>query len=625
MRFLYPQFLGLLGLALIPLIIHLFTRLRLRRHSFPSLVLLQTVRRERFSWVRLKEILLLITRTLFLLLIPLALSRPWLQYKFPFPIRAEQVLLILDDSYSMGYGHRWEEALNTARQIIQNCRNPLLVLTSKPESVYQNQKAIIRMLDTLRTSASARTLNPALNTAESVCGPTPMPVFIITDLQQRALPESDLPSILKEVQIINLGRETFENAGITEVQFHNNRLKVQLFNFGNSPVTRTTTLKLKDYTEEQTITIPPRSPAAIEFPITFDQPGVYTGRVELSLDSLLIDNIRYFALDISGRITVPIFVSDENPGEYIRLALITDTLHFQPLVLNLAELRRTDLNRYPVIIIGDATPLKTADFDRLDFYLNSGGAMLLCLPSVPQSGIERLVLAQEPLITSGFVTPAEIDTGHPVLSGFQTEEFKSMRIFRHTRVTGGRALIRLSDQNPMMMELPGKNLMVWSFAPDPKYTDLIYKAVFVPLLHQTLNYLAAKNFRNRWFVGDTALLTVPTTEPVRIVSPAYEKTLTPALILSRPVVKITDTRVPGIYRLEGRTPYAFAVNPLPEEGDLTPIPVRQLSPRGIKIVQSQPASLGELTGLFLYLAAFIMIGELLMIGLENYKKIPVRR
>ncbi|MEO0005537.1 MAG: BatA domain-containing protein, partial [candidate division WOR-3 bacterium] len=83
MRFFSPQFFWLLPLAAIPFIIHLLSRLRLRRKDFPSLLLLQTVRRERFSWLRLKEIILLVLRTLTLLLLLFALTRPYLPVRSP--------------------------------------------------------------------------------------------------------------------------------------------------------------------------------------------------------------------------------------------------------------------------------------------------------------------------------------------------------------------------------------------------------------------------------------------------------------------------------------------------------------------------------------------------------------
>jgi hypothetical protein len=520
MRFLYPQFLYLLGLGLLPLIIHLLTRLRLRRQDFPSLLLLQSVRRERFSWVRLKELLLLVIRTLFLLLIPLALSRPGLESRLPVRIGTDRVLVILDDSYSMGYGNRWTAAVNSCRQIIQSANRPLLLLSSRPDTLFSNRHSINRLLDTIKPSAGAWTLAPVLNRADSIYRQTPLPVLLITDLQQRALPEAGIKFTGGELRVINLGSPVFDNAGITAVSLQNNRLRAEIYNYGRAPVTRTITLKMENQTAEQTVSLAPRSRTSIEFPVAFDRPGVHTGSLELSPDSLPGDDIRFFAFDLADRITVPIFTSPDVPGKYLELALRADTLHFQPLLLNIGELRRTDLNRYPVIIIADAGALAAADFYRLDFYLNAGGGLLLCVPKSPPAGLERLVPTGGTVTVSGFVSPLEVDTTHPLLAGFRTDDFKPVRVFNHTRIAGGRTVIRLTDQDPLVTEIPEKNLIAWSVAPEPQSTDLVYKAVFVPLLHQTLKYLTARTSHRQWSVGDTVRLIVPSAQPLRLVSPA---------------------------------------------------------------------------------------------------------
>ena len=58
MGFSAPSLLPLTALAAIPVVIHILSRLRLKRAEFPSLLLLTTVKRERFSWLRIKELLL---------------------------------------------------------------------------------------------------------------------------------------------------------------------------------------------------------------------------------------------------------------------------------------------------------------------------------------------------------------------------------------------------------------------------------------------------------------------------------------------------------------------------------------------------------------------------------------
>ena len=105
MGFLAPSLLPLAALAAIPIAIHILSRLRLKRADFPSLLLLTTARRERFSWLRLKELLLLIFRTLALLGLLLALGeRPDCRARrFVQHVRAAAVA----ESYRVGTRTHW--------------------------------------------------------------------------------------------------------------------------------------------------------------------------------------------------------------------------------------------------------------------------------------------------------------------------------------------------------------------------------------------------------------------------------------------------------------------------------------------------------------------------------------
>ncbi|MEO0021853.1 MAG: VWA domain-containing protein [candidate division WOR-3 bacterium] len=624
MQFLYPSFLLLLPLGLIPVLIHIFTRLRLQRRGFPSLALLESVRRERWSWFRLREILLLVLRTLFLLLIPLALSRPRLESRLPFRLGSDRMLLILDHSYSMAYGNRWQQALESARRIIHSSSRPMLILSSQPDTVISGRNTLLALLDTLSASALAPTLEPALSRAAGLYRQTPMPVITITDLQARAVPEN-IPIPGGQLQIINLGSNRFDNAGITGITYDRRQLRIRIFNYGRTPVIRTVRLKLEGYQEEKVVNIPARSAVFAEFSLPSDLRHHYSGIVELSSDSLTLDDRRFFALATPSRLSVPIFVSAENQGKYLQLALATDTLQFLPLLLNISALRRTDLTRYQTIIIADAGALRPADWERLDFYLNSGGSALLCAPSLTNGSIPLPLRYEGQVSHLGFITPAEVDTTHPVLSGLRTVDLNAVRVYYHSRITGGRTLIRLASRDPLVIELPEKNLLIWTFAPVPEATDLVYRAAFVPLLYQTLKYLTGRNRQNEWQTGDTVLLAVDNAEPLRLLTPAGEKTVFPEPGGIKPVVKIIDTRLPGIYRLENGQYYEFAVNPLPEEGDLTPAPLEPLIRNGIKIYPPRLYSAGELTGPLLYFAGILLALEFLLLGFESYRKTPVRK
>src|SRR5262245_25141602 len=77
--FLNPLFLFGLAAAAIPVIIHLFTRRRPKEVLFPSLEFLTEVNQSEIRRLKLKQWLLLLLRTLAILALALAMSRPALK------------------------------------------------------------------------------------------------------------------------------------------------------------------------------------------------------------------------------------------------------------------------------------------------------------------------------------------------------------------------------------------------------------------------------------------------------------------------------------------------------------------------------------------------------------------
>ena len=120
MSFLAPLFfVALAGLA-IPVLLHLTQREKKQIVHFPSLMF---VRRIPYQSVRRRKIqnwLLLFVRLAALALIILAFARPLHPAPtMPAPIGAgaREVVVLLDTSYSMGYGDRWAARARRRRAI----------------------------------------------------------------------------------------------------------------------------------------------------------------------------------------------------------------------------------------------------------------------------------------------------------------------------------------------------------------------------------------------------------------------------------------------------------------------------------------------------------------------------
>src|SRR3989449_10329845 len=104
MVFLNPLVLLGLAAAAIPLILHLLNLRKLRTIEFSTLTFLKELQQTKIRRLKLRQLLLLIVRTLLVVLIILAFARPALRGTILGGIGSEapsSIVFILDDSFSM--------------------------------------------------------------------------------------------------------------------------------------------------------------------------------------------------------------------------------------------------------------------------------------------------------------------------------------------------------------------------------------------------------------------------------------------------------------------------------------------------------------------------------------------
>ena len=147
MAFLNPLFLFGLLAAGIPLIIHLWNRRRVVTIDFSSLMFLMAAHRENARRFQLRNLLILLLRMAIIVLIALALARPFLTLGLPVAsVRAKtDVVIVLDNSYSMAYqdvdGIRFEKGKALATDILETLRHgdsaALILMSDVPNPIFR--------------------------------------------------------------------------------------------------------------------------------------------------------------------------------------------------------------------------------------------------------------------------------------------------------------------------------------------------------------------------------------------------------------------------------------------------------------------------------------------------------
>ncbi len=648
--FLLPVFL----LASIPVIIHLLSRLRLQRRPFPSLLLLQTVRREKFSWLRLQELILLVLRTLALLALLLAFLRPYLRSRILGLEQARDLVLILDDSYSMGYGSRWQTAQERVRELLRltGSGKKLAFLSATgyyvPAEVGSRQRALV-LLDSLEPSGPAPVLGPVLSRGLGVAESLRAQVIVITDLQERAIPEDlELPPgvelILEDVASPfgsgrGTGREPGEdNAGIARlypaggmvVPGRPNQLCAEVVNYAEKKTVRTLTLEVEGRRESRMLELNPGGRLTYTFETQLVQPGTYVCRAEISPDSLPVDDVRWLVVHLGKVIPVLVVESEAGSGRYLVSALTADSAAgFVVTVTGTTALSRENLTQYQVVICTDPAALRPADWNRLEHFVRAGGACLFLAGegfgsfAGPGSWVEATSTAR----LTGFLSIQTLDTTHPTLWRLQPGIFSSVHIWRRPllKVREGRILATFSDGSPAVCESPDGRSIVWAIAPVPEFSDLVYRAVFVPFLHQTVAYLSQSLRQTEFAAGDTIRLPVGEAVAVTVVSPGARTVAQSVPEGGQAWAVWKNTRVPGVYSFiwEGaggeKKEMSVAVNPLAEEGDLRRARPERLASRGYKVRPVGLSYAADLSVPLLFIAAAAFCAEMLLLFASREK------
>ncbi len=116
-----------LAAAGVPVIIHLLNRRRFREVTWAAMQFLMAAVRRNRRRIRVEQWLLLLLRTLVVILVVLAMAKPFLEtFGAVIAGRRTHRVLVLDDSLSMGYtsgeASRFEQAKELAAQLVKDSR-----------------------------------------------------------------------------------------------------------------------------------------------------------------------------------------------------------------------------------------------------------------------------------------------------------------------------------------------------------------------------------------------------------------------------------------------------------------------------------------------------------------------
>lgn len=530
MSFLAPLFLvGLAGLA-IPVLLHLIQRERRNVVQFPSLMFIRRIPYQSVQRRRIRHWLLLALRLAALALLVLAFGRPFFRHADVAAAAASgarEVVVLLDRSYSMGEGDRWQRAVAAAQGTIDGLkpadRGTVVLFASNAEVALRSTADRSRLRGAIAgvtPGAGATRYGPALKLAGSILSESALPrreAILITDFQRTGWQGAEgvrLPDGA-ELTPVAVGDADAANLAVTPVSLQRSMFSNQqrvaisagVVNHGTVPM-RAVEVSLElggRPVQTQRVNVEPGGSSSVTFePVTVAERHLRAS-VRLPKDALERDNVFHVVVSPDDPVRV---ILAERAGAprggslFLSRALaVGESPRFELATRAADALSNDDLTRASVIVLNDiAVAASTAQ--RLTSFVERGGGLLIVAG-------ERAAWSGPPTLLPGVVggavdrsagNPARIgalEYGHPALEVFRAPrsgDFAAARFFGYRTVTaspGAQILARYDDGAPALLERRTGNgrVLLWTSSIDTFWNDLAVRPVYLPLMHRLMRYL----------------------------------------------------------------------------------------------------------------------------------------
>jgi hypothetical protein len=433
LSFLHPALLWGLALGGLPILLHLLQRRRYRVRRWAAMEFLRSSVRQSSRRLRIEQWLLLMVRALILILAALAIARPvwhsprwgWLGSR-----AAAQVIVVLDDSYSMGWrseaadrGHNgctqfaWarDRALELLRTGLTPGDSVSVILASQPARALVRRPSFnLREIADQLEHATLSDRGTDLAGAAALCREllraghaAAQEVYLISDMQASAWRRPGVSDAWRQVAVsarlhlIPSAPARGANLAVEELRVsepvssgRETPIQARIANWGAQPVRNVTlTLHADGRPVASTrLDLPALGSAEARFEHTFPTAGAHTLTVSLPDDGLTVDNRGYASLLARDRIRVLVLDGHPDPDPrrdaafFLSSALAPDSgagalaAAASPFTLQRIDgssFRGADLSQEDVVILADVPRLSPPERRALARFAADGGGVLI--------------------------------------------------------------------------------------------------------------------------------------------------------------------------------------------------------------------------------------------------------
>lgn len=494
------------GLAALPVILHLFFRQTPKRIIFPALQLVRERQKRSRKKLKVKNWLLLLARMALLALMALALARPrlWSNTRLSGEEVPTALALVFDTSLSMEYKERDKTRLDEAKQRARVLLNKAhegsrvyVVDSSEPIApVALSPTAARKRVDALVIRPVNRPLNAAVGVAyKAVAGAEQArhEVYVFTDLARSAWdaerPADGLDAARKDGEalatfVVRLAPKTLRDVAVTEAEAaipftaQDDPIPIRAVVRSTGPATaRVAELIVDGVKKDQQ---PIKLPANGELKLRFTTPKLHPGphRVQVHLagepDPLPTNDTRHLTLDVQPALRVLVVADAPEDADWLANALDPAVLRGkaarpfpvdQLTTKTFRESFTAPLRDYAAVFLLNVRELDESDWGRLNTYLREGGGLVIApgnrLQPEPLNQRARALL---PAALGELKIPPQpaffgkADVGHPLFehgAGDLLSELSRFPVSRYLAaqpVEGARVLLSYTTDDPALVE-----------------------------------------------------------------------------------------------------------------------------------------------------------------------------
>ena len=604
--------LGLVAVA-VPVLIHLFHRQRVSTVDFSSVIFIRNHHLQRSRALRLRELLLLILRTLIILFLVLAFSRPVIEgvagSVLGSGLKQRTVFaIVLDNSYSMSAGSHGDTpftaAMIEAGRIIDSMRDGdegLLILSAAPPEVLPavpttRMETLRNLLADVEVSKRSGDIAGALNLArKKLAGivSANKRVYLLSDLQRSDWQAVEVYTAADPLEpSLQLHLYPFETTGVDNASIdyvsvseglliHNQpeQFVATYTNRSSAAINgRAVSLIINgEKRDSRQVSADPGETGTVQFNVLIDEPGRYSGYVEWDEDDITADNRRYFTLAIPEAIGVTAIGQAES-GYFIEQVLKPSGGLVTPVELRAAsaDVLNSDLYESSLLIVDGGVALTPARLSSLERYISSGGGVLMFLGSGLDTagygnsffknvfGCSIVGRRGTPGQKQTFLRLDQVDHEHPVFhfAGRSTDALSTgaARFYASYTVDAelrAQVIARFSDGTPAILEGRFGSGRALLFASDLNtgWSDLALRSMFVPFMHRSVRYLhpSVAVAEGSYIAGNPVvqpLVLTATNNNLNLEYPSGRlETVNTRVGRHGITVEVPDTKQPGVYLL----------------------------------------------------------------------------